>query len=180
VDRGRLDSTFHLILVAGGETNFVADENMTQRAFTTILEHFVVKGRAPHYTELSGLLGISVQEAREVQRAAVAASPIAGCWMAHDTDYIESWAPFSNIPTHYFISVDGVQKWYAQCGMEALAVRWLFPSQEVLIETRCLDCGDSIRVRTHDETILDIDPESAVGYMPSPFARSRAGSGAFN
>jgi hypothetical protein len=144
---------------------------MTQRAFTTILEHFVVKGRAPHYTELSGLLGISVQEAREVQRAAVAASPIAGCWMAHDTDYIESWAPFSNIPTHYFISVDGVQKWYAQCGMEALAVRWLFPSQEVLIETRCLDCGDSI---------LDIDPESAVGYMPSPFARSRAGSGAFN
>jgi hypothetical protein len=153
---------------------------MTQRAFTTILEHFVVKGRAPHYTELSGLLGISVQEAREVQRAAVAASPIAGCWMAHDTDYIESWAPFSNIPTHYFISVDGVQKWYAQCGMEALAVRWLFPSQEVLIETRCLDCGDSIRVRTHDETILDIDPESAVGYMPSPFARSRAGSGAFN
>lgn len=158
----------------------MTDEAMTQRAFSTIMEHFVAEGRAPHYTELSGLLGISVQEARAVQREAVAASPIAGCWMAHDTDYIESWAPFSNIPTHYFISVDGVQKWYAQCGMEALAVRWLFPSREVLIETRCLDCGDSIRVRTQDDAILEIDPESAVGYMPSPFARSRAGSGAFN
>jgi hypothetical protein len=64
--------------------------------------------------------------------------------------------------------------------MEALAVRWLFPSQDVVVETRCLDCGDIIRVRTRDDEILEIDPESAVGYMPSPFARSRPGSGAFN
>ncbi len=64
--------------------------------------------------------------------------------------------------------------------MEMLAVRWLFPGQEVAVETRCLDCGDSIRIRTRDEEILEIDPESAVGYMPSPFAGSRMGSGAFN
>lgn len=158
----------------------MTDENMTQRAFTTILEHFVATGRAPHFTELADILGIGVQEARELQRAAVKASPIAGCWMAHDTDHIESWAPFSNLPTHYLISVDGVQNWYGQCGMEALAVRWLFPSQEVLVQTRCLDCGEPIRVRSRDGEILEIDPESAVGYMPSPFARSRAGSGAFN
>lgn len=61
-----------------------------------------------------------------------------------------------------------------------LAVRWLFPGQEVLVETRCLDCGESIRVRTCDEEILEVTPVSAVGYMPSPFARSRTGSGAFN
>lgn len=59
-------------------------------------------------------------------------------------------------------------------------MRWLFPEQEVVVDTRCLDCGDSIRVRTRDEEILEIDPETALGYMPSPFARSRAGSGAFN
>ena len=64
--------------------------------------------------------------------------------------------------------------------MEVLAVRWLFPGQEVVVDTRCLDCGDSIRVQTRDEQILAIEPESAVGYMPSPFTRSRAGSGAFN
>jgi hypothetical protein len=64
--------------------------------------------------------------------------------------------------------------------MEVLAVRWLFPGQEVVVDTRCLDCGDSIRVRTRDEQILAIEPESAVGYMPSPFTRSRTGSGAFN
>ena len=64
--------------------------------------------------------------------------------------------------------------------MESLAVRWLFPGQEVAVETRCLDCGDEIRVRMRDEELLEVTPESTVGYMPSPFARSRAGSGAFN
>jgi hypothetical protein len=31
-----------------------------------------------------------------------------------------------------------------------------------------------------DEEMLEIDPETAVGYMPSPFAASRVGSAAFN
>ena len=64
--------------------------------------------------------------------------------------------------------------------MESLAVRWLFPGQEVVVESRCLDCGDRIRVRMRDDELLEISPEAAVGYMPSPFSRSRAGSGAFN
>jgi hypothetical protein len=64
--------------------------------------------------------------------------------------------------------------------MESLAVRWLFPGKEVAVETRCLDCGGSIRIRMRDDQIIEIAPETAVGYMPSPFARSRVGSGAFN
>jgi hypothetical protein len=90
------------------------DPNLTQRAFTTILEHFVANGRAPHYAELADALEIDLEEAREVQRAAVEAAPLASCWLARDTDYIESWAPFSNVPTHYLISVGGIQKWYGQ------------------------------------------------------------------
>ena len=90
------------------------DPNLTQRAFTTILEHFVANGRAPHYAELADALGIDPEEAREVQRAAVEAAPLASCWLARDTDYIESWAPFSNVPTRYLISVGGMQKWYGQ------------------------------------------------------------------
>ncbi len=59
-------------------------------------------------------------------------------------------------------------------------MRWLFPGREVVVESPCLDCGASIRVRTRDEDVLEIDPETAVGYMPSPFAASRVGSAAFN
>lgn len=59
-------------------------------------------------------------------------------------------------------------------------MRWLFPGQEVRVESRCLDCAESVRVRMRDEEMLEIDPETAVGYMPSPFAASRVGSAAFN
>jgi len=59
-------------------------------------------------------------------------------------------------------------------------VRWLFPGQEVVVDSRCLDCGGSIRLRMRDEDILEINPETAVGYMPGPFAASRVGSAAFN
>jgi len=64
--------------------------------------------------------------------------------------------------------------------MESLAVRWLFPGQEVVVDSTCLDCGGSIRLRMRDEDILEIHPETALGYMPGPFAASRVGSAAFN
>ena len=64
--------------------------------------------------------------------------------------------------------------------MEVLAVRWLFPNREVTVQTSCLDCGEPIQLRTIDDSILEVTPESAVGYQPSPFARSRSGSAAYN
>lgn len=92
----------------------MTDQSLVQRGFTTILEHLVSFGRAPHYSELADALGIGMEQARALQRAAAEAAPIAGYWLANDTDFIESWAPFSNIPTHYLISVDGVSGWYGQ------------------------------------------------------------------
>lgn len=86
---------------------------LAQRAYTTILEHFVEHGRAPHYTELALALGISTEEARRAQAAAIEGARI-GCWQSPLTDYIGSIAPFSNLPTQYLISVDGAQKWYGQ------------------------------------------------------------------
>lgn len=92
----------------------MAEQSMAQVAFTAILRHFVETGRAPHYTELADSIGVGVDEARDLQRAAAEAAPAQTCWLAHDTDHIESWAPFSNVPTHYLVSVDGIQKWYGQ------------------------------------------------------------------
>ena len=92
----------------------MSDSDLVQRGFKTILEHFVQFGRAPHYGELADLLGVDLEQARTLQRDAATAAPIAGYWLARDTDFIESWAPFSNIPTHHLISVDGVPRWYGQ------------------------------------------------------------------
>jgi hypothetical protein len=76
---------------------------------------FVHDGRPPHYTELAHqLVGLPT-------------------WLAQNTDYIASFAPFSSIPTQYLVTVDGQQRWYAQCGFESLAISWLFPGKEIRI-----------------------------------------------
>jgi hypothetical protein len=85
---------------------------LVQRAYTTILEHFVKTGRAPHYTELAATLGLRPEEARQLYHKT--ADSAVACWFVKDTDYIESWAPFSNVPTQYLISINGEQKWYGQ------------------------------------------------------------------
>ena len=88
---------------------------MIQRAYTAILQHFVDTGRAPHYVELAALLQIEVNPARKLLlETTTRSSPLGGSWLSHDTDNIECWAPFSSVPTHYLITVDGVQKWYGQ------------------------------------------------------------------
>ena len=84
----------------------------TQQAYTAILSHFIEHGRAPHYVELAATLGIGIEEARTLQRDAAASAPAASCWLSHDSDYIEAWGPFSNVPTHVSISVEGEDRWY--------------------------------------------------------------------
>ena len=70
---------------------------LVQRAYTTILEHFVKTGRAPHFTELVKTLGLTPDEARDLQ---CETAQVGFGILAEGTDYIQSWAPLSNIPTH--------------------------------------------------------------------------------
>ena len=88
------------------------ESTLVQRAYTAVVEHFVKTGRAPHYTELAGTLGLQPEEARQAQHKAAEAS--IACWFVKDTDYVESWAPFSNVPTHNLVTIKGEQKWYGQ------------------------------------------------------------------
>ena len=85
---------------------------LVQRAYTAVLEHLIKTGRAPHYTELAATLRLPPEEARQIQHKA-ADSAIA-CWFVKEGDYVESWAPFSNVPTHHLVTVKGQEKWYGQ------------------------------------------------------------------
>ena len=51
-------------------------------------------------------------------------------------------------------------------------MRWLYPGLEIRIDTRCLDCGQPIRVRMRDEDIAEINPPTGVGHMNIPFAKA--------
>ena len=88
------------------------ESTLVQKAYTAVVEHFVKTGRAPHYAELAATLGLRPEEARQVQHEAAEAS--IACWFVKHTDYVESWAPFSNVPTHFLVTIKGEQKWYGQ------------------------------------------------------------------
>ena len=90
----------------------MADERSAQQAYTSILRHLIRTGRAPHYTELAQILAVDLEAAKDLQREAAKSG--VGCWFVEDTDYIESWAPFYNVPTQYRVTVEGEQKWHGQ------------------------------------------------------------------
>lgn len=83
------------------------------RAFHFIMKRMVETGVAPHYTELATHLSVSVEEGCKALHDLVDAK-IPGAWFAPGTDYLASFAPFSNLPTQYRISVDDQQKWFGQ------------------------------------------------------------------
>ena len=65
------------------------------------------------------------------------------------------------------MSIDGEQRWFAQCAFEALAIRWLVPGQTVTVDAPCLLGGDPLRIVMRDEEILLMDPPEMAGYTRS-------------
>ena len=87
--------------------------SLLDKTYNVIIERMREIGQAPHYTEIASALGISVEGAREALHELMALG-IPGIWLSHDTDYIGSFAPFSNLPTQYRITIDGEKKWFGQ------------------------------------------------------------------
>ncbi len=88
-------------------------QSLFDRTYQVILNTMIETGRAPHYTEVAAKLDLSVEEGRKAVHDLMALG-IPGMWLFPETDYISSFAPFSNLPTQYHISVDGKQKWFGQ------------------------------------------------------------------
>ncbi|MBG7605383.1 MAG: hypothetical protein IZT58_12210 [Actinobacteria bacterium] len=145
------------------------EQSLTQRTYTTVLQHLVDHGWAPHYTDLAVEFGISTEEARVAVNAAAEVG--VGCWMSPGTDQVGSWAPLNSTPTHYRVSIDGESKWFGQCGLEVNAIRWLFPGKEVVVDALDLATAEPIRVRYRDEEILEVSPDSTVGHINHPMWR---------
>ncbi len=106
-------------------------------------------------------LDIPIAEAKALVHELVAVTP---GWMHPGTDQIASFPPFNLQPTQYRVTIDGRPGWYAQCGFEALAIRWLVPGRQVRIDAPCLCCGEPIVVEMLDEEISNVDPVDTVGY----------------
>jgi hypothetical protein len=148
----------------------VTDTATLDLAFAQTMATVVETGTAPHYTEIAARLGEPPAAGRRIIADLMSAG-VPG-WVHPGTDYIASFPPFNIQPTQYRVTVDGEQRWYAQCGFEALAIRWMFPGRTVRIDAPCLDCGEQLTVEMRDEEVLAIEPGTMVGYTRSPVGGS--------
>jgi hypothetical protein len=90
----------------------MADKVQLDRTYHYILETFIQRGYAPHYTEIAQEFSVKPDEGKKLLQELMALPlPI---WLYPETDLIASFAPFNNLPTQYRISFDGQQKWSAQ------------------------------------------------------------------
>jgi len=91
----------------------MTDQQVLAKMYHAIQSGMVRAGRAPHYTELAAGLSLRPEEAREALHDLFRVG-VPGIWLYPNTDYVASFAPFSNLPTQYLVSVEGEQKWYGQ------------------------------------------------------------------
>lgn len=142
----------------------MSDLELLDRGYAAVMDRVVATGHAPHFTELAHELDIGLPEARELIHELVGVTP---GWVHPGTDHIASFPPFNIQPTQYRVSIDGEQRWFAQCGFEAMAIRWLVPGSTVRIDAPCLCCGERIVVEMCDEDLTLVDPPETVGYTSS-------------
>ncbi len=50
---------------------------------------------------------------------------------------------------------------------------WLFPGQEVRLDSLCPECGEAIHVAMRDGELLSIDPDSVVAHINLPVSKWR-------
>lgn len=144
------------------------DVKSLDRVFHAIMSSMVETGRAPHYAELARALHRTTEETRLAIHG-IFSRGYPG-WVHPGTDLVVSFPPLNNLPTAYRISVGGAQRWFGQCGFEALAACWLFPGRTVRIEAPCLDCGEPMVVELRDGRLETVDPPTIIGHCNSPWS----------
>ncbi len=89
------------------------DKEQLDRVFNFVMETFIERGNAPHYTEIAGAFGVDPEGGKRLLHD-LFSTGVMPMWFYPGTDLIVSFAPFNNLPTQYRITVDGQQKWFAQ------------------------------------------------------------------
>jgi hypothetical protein len=83
------------------------------RTFHFIMETFVQRGNAPHYTEIARRFGVPPDAGKRLLHDLIN-TQVMPMWLYPGTDLIVSFGPFNNLPTQYRITVEGRQKWFGQ------------------------------------------------------------------
>jgi len=84
--------------------------------------------------------------------------------------------PFATFKNHYPISVNGKQKWYAECAVEGCCVSAMFPGKEVVLQSICRQTKEQVELVMRDGKIIEYSPKTLrvqfgfpFRYMPDDF-----------
>ena len=83
------------------------------KTFHVTTEWMIATGKASSYTEIAAELGVPATEGQKALRKLFSTFGFPG-WLDPKTDTIMSFAPFSNVPNNYRLTIDGEQKWFGQ------------------------------------------------------------------
>lgn len=147
----------------------MTDASQLDQTYNFIMRCFVETGRAPHYTDIARAFSVSPDDGKRLLHELMAVG--LPNWLYPETDLIVSFAPFNNLPTHYRASVDGEQKWFAQCGLESVALSWLFPGKEVRVDAPCLATGEPLSFTMRDGKFKRREPEGICMYVDLPVSK---------
>ena len=76
--------------------------------------------------------------------------------------------PFAAFKNHYPVSVEGEQKWYAECAVEACAVSAMFPNAEVIVRSHCRQTSEPVELLARDGILLDYSPRTLRVHLGYP------------
>lgn len=76
--------------------------------------------------------------------------------------------PFATFKNHYPITVDGEQKWYAECAVEACAISTQFPGSDVVVHSICRQTKQPIQLVARDGVLLDYSPRTLRVHLRYP------------
>ncbi|MFE3187520.1 alkylmercury lyase family protein [Nocardia sp. NPDC059240] len=76
--------------------------------------------------------------------------------------------PFATFPNHYRVSVDGEQRWFAECAVEACAISGQFPGAEVVVDSVCRQTGERVRLVGRDGVLIDYSPATLRVHLGYP------------
>ncbi|MGO8966417.1 MAG: organomercurial lyase, partial [Mycobacterium sp.] len=76
--------------------------------------------------------------------------------------------PFAAFKNHYPVWVDGEQKWFAECAVEACSISAQFPGKEVIVRSVCRQTREPVEIRGRDGMILDYSPATLRVHLGYP------------
>ncbi|MEW6077484.1 MAG: alkylmercury lyase family protein [Thermodesulfobacteriota bacterium] len=153
----------------------------------TLMDHILAHGTCPAVAELSRRHNMTVEAMSAILHDLEAALVVAlqteaharqetfqdepvdgGLPKAGEIFYVRPFAAFKN---HYRISVDGVQKWYGECAVECCGISSMFPGKEVVVESRCRQTGEPVRLVGRDGALINFSPATLVVHFGFPLRK---------